>query len=193
MLPRVIISDNGTNLIGAETELRQEIDGWNQTRIKNDLQQKAIEWKFNPPTGSHFGGSWERLIRSVRQVLCALLRQQPLKLNDEALGTLFCEAEAILNARPITKMSSDVNDVDAITPNHLLLLRSGSALPCGEFTQRDYLTALQERQKWLYPNTNVSVGDIVLLIDSSPRNSWFLGRIVETVPDKSSRSCEDKN
>jgi hypothetical protein len=206
--PRVIISDNGTNLIGAERELRQAIDDWNQTRIRNDLQQKAIEWKFNPPTGSHFGGSWERLIRSVRQVLYALLRQQPVKLNDEALGTLFCEVEAILNARPITKMSSDVNDVDAITPNHLLLLRSGPALPCGEFTQHDnytrrrwrqvqfladsfwgrwkkeYLTSLQERQKWLYPKTNVSVGDVVLLVDSSPRNSWSLGRIVETVPDK---------
>jgi hypothetical protein len=141
-------------------------------------------------------------------VLYALLRQQPVKLNDEALGTLFCEVEAILNARPITKMSSDVNDVDAITPNHLLLLRSGPALPCGEFTQHDnytrrrwrqvqfladsfwgrwkkeYLTSLQERQKWLYPKTNVSVGDVVLLVDSSPRNSWSLGRIVETVPDK---------
>ena len=30
------------------------------------------------------------------------------------------------------------------------------------------------------------VGDVVLLVDSSsPRNSWLMGRVVETLPDSS--------
>jgi len=63
---RVIMYDSVTNL------LRQAVDDWNQSHIRNHLQQKAIEWKFNPPTGSHYGGPWERLKRSVRQVFSCL-------------------------------------------------------------------------------------------------------------------------
>jgi len=98
--------------------LQQAVDAWNQSRIRNHLQQKAIECKFNPSSGSHYGGTRERFIRSVRQVLYVMLQQQPIKLYDEVLGTLLCEVKAIHNAPPLTKISSDVNDTDAITANH---------------------------------------------------------------------------
>lgn len=61
-------SDNGTNFIGAERELRTAIEKWNQSRINNVLLQRGIKWTFNPPAGSHHGGPWERLIRSVRKL-----------------------------------------------------------------------------------------------------------------------------
>ncbi|KAJ8418739.1 hypothetical protein AAFF_G00002380 [Aldrovandia affinis] len=51
---------------------------------------------------------------------------------------------------------------------------------------REYLPLLQERQKWSTPRRNFATGDVVLLVDStSPRNSWLLGRVVETLPDSS--------
>ena len=53
---------------------------------------------------------------------------------------IFCEVEAIRNARPITKMSSDVIDIDINIPNHLLLLRSGPELTYGEFPKNDNYT-----------------------------------------------------
>ena len=59
-------SDNGTNLIGAERELIRGIEGWNLEKINDVLSLKGIKWTFNPPTGSHQGGAWERLIR----ILC---------------------------------------------------------------------------------------------------------------------------
>ena len=38
--------------------------------------------------------------------------------------------------------------------------------------------------KWVSNNKNVAVGDIVLVVDNSPRNSWTLGRIMEVVSDR---------
>lgn len=58
-------SDNGTNFVGAERELRGAIERWNHAQINNTLIQKGITWIFNPPSGSHHSGVWDRLIRSV--------------------------------------------------------------------------------------------------------------------------------
>jgi hypothetical protein len=41
-------------------------------------------------------------------------------LNDEALATLICAVEAIVNSRPLTVVSSDQKDMEPWTPNHLL-------------------------------------------------------------------------
>ena len=65
----------------------------------------------------------------------ALMKEQVL--DDEGLNTLLCEVEAIINGRPITKLSDDPRDLEPLTPNHLLLLRSGPVVPPGNFTSRD--------------------------------------------------------
>ncbi|VDI59907.1 Hypothetical predicted protein [Mytilus galloprovincialis] len=96
--PEFIRTDNGTNLVGAEREMREEIERWNIDKINDFMLQKSIKWKFNPPAASHFEGLEERLIRS-----------QTLQLNDENLNTLFCEVEAILNNRPISEVSEHVD------------------------------------------------------------------------------------
>lgn len=88
-------SDNGTNFIGVERELREALNGLNQDKIQSAMLQLGIKWCFNPPAGSHHGGVWERLILMVRNVLKSVLKQQIL--DDEGLQTLLCEAEAILN------------------------------------------------------------------------------------------------
>ena len=68
-----IRSGNGSNLyIGAKRELKAKIDKWNHTQINSELLQKDIKWFFNPPSASHFGGVWERRIRTVRIWLCCL-------------------------------------------------------------------------------------------------------------------------
>jgi hypothetical protein len=122
---KLIWSDNGTNFVGANKQLQQEVGKFNQSRLSNALQLENIKWEFNPPAGSHFGGVWERLIRSMRKILFCLLKEQNVRLNDESLQTLFCEMEAILNGRPITKCSDDPKDLEALTPNSNLLLRPG--------------------------------------------------------------------
>lgn len=97
-----IRSDNGTNLVGAERELRQALSTLEQRQIHQALMKRGVHWSFNPPTASHHGGFWERLIRTVRHVLCSVLKQQTL--DDECLNTVFCEVESIINSRPITSV-----------------------------------------------------------------------------------------
>ena len=42
----------------------------------------------------------------------------------------------------------------------------------------------QERQKWVHPNTNVVVDDMVLVLDSVPMSSWALSRVVNVTTGK---------
>jgi hypothetical protein len=200
-------SDNGTNFVGAERELRESIQQWNTSQIHDAMLQRNIDWQFNPPAGSHHGGVWERLIRSVRNAINSTLKEQTL--DDESLHTLMCEIEFTLNERPITQTSENCGDLEALTPNHLLLMKLGSRLPPGLFVKtdnysrrrwrqiqylanifwqrwvREYLPLLQERQKWFETRRNLTLGDVVLVVDPcAPRNSWPMGIVVETMPDK---------
>lgn len=65
-------------------------------------------------------------------------------LDEEGLQTVLREAEAILNSQPITKASTDPNDREALTPNHLLLLKTMPSLPPGQFQKED----IYARRRW---------------------------------------------
>ena len=67
------------------------------------------------------------MIRSTRKILGSLVKEKTL--NDESLETLICEAESIINGRPLTAISDDQKDLEPLTPNHLLLLRQEASLP----------------------------------------------------------------
>ena len=87
--PTSVYSDNGSNFHTGEQEIRVAIDDWNQRAICEFLHLKNISWKFNPPYASHMGSVWERVIRSIRKILTALLGQQ--LVNEEMLHTLMTE------------------------------------------------------------------------------------------------------
>lgn len=202
----IIRSDNGTNFVGAERELREALAELDQSRINEVMMRKGVQWIFNPPAASHHGGIWERQIRTVRKVLSSVVKQQ--LLEDEGLHTLLCEVESIINGRPLTTNTDHPNDLEPLTPNHLLALKTQPSFPPGVFTKDDvyarrrwrqiqymadlfwrrwtheYLPLLQERQKWLSLKRSFKVGDVVLVADSFlPRNSWMLGRIMRVLPD----------
>lgn len=77
------MSDNGTNFVGAEGELREAVAELNHKQIQGALIPFGVEWSFNPPAGSHHGVIWERMIRIVKCVLNSVLRQQTL--DDDGL------------------------------------------------------------------------------------------------------------
>ena len=147
------------------------------------------------------GGVWERQIRSIRRVLATVMTEQVP--TNETLTTFLVMAEGIINNRPMTPTSSDPNDLEPLTPNHLLIHRPAT-MPKGmierdmssyrnhwrqvqhlanEFWKRwsrEYLISLRQRTIWHGPQRNVAVGDLVLIVDKPlPRNEWSLGRIDE--------------
>ncbi|XP_058456584.1 uncharacterized protein LOC131433979 [Malaya genurostris] len=98
--PVEIHSDNGTNFQGADRLLReqmQEIQG----ELAATFTNTNTKWLFIPPASPHMGGSWERMVRSIKTAMQTAY-DNCRKLDDEALLTLVVEAEAIVNTRPLT-------------------------------------------------------------------------------------------
>ena len=58
--------DNGSNFVGAQRELKESLDEWNQGRIESELIQHGCKWIFQPPTASSISGVWECLVRSEK-------------------------------------------------------------------------------------------------------------------------------
>lgn len=61
------------------------------------LAKQQISFKFIPPSAPHFGGSWEREVRSVKVALEKALGTQ--SVSEEVLRTVLIEIEGILNSR----------------------------------------------------------------------------------------------
>ena len=202
-LPEDVYSENGTNFVGAARELRLLVESWDKAHLQSKLARRGVRWHFNPPAASHQGGSWERIVRSVKRTLLAVAGGVS-SMSDETFTTYLTEVERILNNRPITKVAADSRDAEALTPNALLKGSLDPSLPMGSFTKadgfrkswrltqlladqfwsrwlRDYLPSLQQRQKWLNPERNLTVGDVVLVIgEHSQRGQWPKGLVEET-------------
>ncbi|MCG8431498.1 MAG: hypothetical protein MJA29_10040, partial [Candidatus Omnitrophica bacterium] len=203
--PEKVVCDNGSNLTAGERHLRELIEVLDQDRIVESASQQGIEWKFNPPYGSHHGGVFESLIKSTKRSLNAIVSS--VGLTDEELLTALVEVEGILNSRPLLYCSSDPDDEPVLTPNHFLHGQMGGPLaPYGteelaynprlrwRYVQdliaqfwrrwiREYLPTLQPRGKWLKEQRDLVVDDVVLVSDQkTPRGMWPLGRVTKTFP-----------
>ncbi|XP_062541894.1 uncharacterized protein LOC134209888 [Armigeres subalbatus] len=197
--PVEIYSDNATNFHGAERILRRQIE----TGLAATFTNTSTTWKFIPPGAPHMGGSWERMVRSVKTALCVAYRDE--RLDDEAYQTLLVEAESIVNSRPLTYLPLQSSEEEALTPNHFLLgSSSGVNQPStliGEAQGlrkswnilqrqlnifwkrwvREYLPTLTKRTKWFSKSRNIQPGDLVLLVEDKRRNGWSRGRVVEAI------------
>ncbi len=188
---------------------RVEMNSVREFLLSNDCDCDFPEFQFQPPSASHFGGCWERQIRTVRDVLAPLIQKNGHLLDDELLRTLLCEVMATVNSRPLTVENlNDPTSPRPLTPNHLLTLKSDLILPPpGSFSpadaycrkrwrraqhlsnlfwkrwRKEYLLSLQQRSKWQDRKDELQVGDVVLLSDDSePRNQWPMARVTEVHP-----------
>ena len=125
--PANIWSDNGTNFVGTEKELREALKRLDSERIGDQLSNERVQWHFNSPSLPHFGGAWEHLIQSAKRALRAVVGKQ--HVNDETLLTFMAEVESLMNGRLLTHVSTDYRDEEALTPNHFLLERGNPNFP----------------------------------------------------------------
>lgn len=107
--PQLIFSDNGLNF----------------KRASEILLSRGIKWRFNVPRAPWWGGFWERLIRMTKEALRKTLGRS--FLTWEELDTTLCRIEAAINARPLTALNDDPNDLRPLSPNDFLLQRPTSA------------------------------------------------------------------
>ena len=76
--PHRVISDNGTNFVGAAQDFKECFSQWDGDAMCVQLARGKIIWKFNPPGAPHFEGIWERLVRSCKQAMSAILGNRRL-------------------------------------------------------------------------------------------------------------------
>ena len=122
--PQKIISDNATTFYAANHEL-QEIFKNNQ--VFDIMANKRIKWQFITKHAPWHGGFSERLIALTKSCLKKVIGKSVL--SHEEMRTVICEIEAILNDRPITHMSSDIDSAEPLTPAHLLYGRKLTSTP----------------------------------------------------------------
>ena len=116
--PRDVHSDCNINL-KETSELNIKIK-----RIKKYSSNKQITWHFNPPAAPYMVRIWERIVKTVKNVMFSRIKNTVL--TDFQLMTIFTEIEAIINNRPLTYISDKPVDLEPLTPNHLLLGRYNS-------------------------------------------------------------------
>ena len=201
--PSTIIRDNGTNFGGAANELKVFMNQWDKAKNESDLAQKKIVWKLNPPGTPHFGGIWEKLVQSGKNIMIPILDNR--SLTDEVLSTTKCLVEQKLNARPLTAVSDGPEDLTALTPNHFLLGQENASAPFMPSSERyldlrisfktvqvyadmiwkrwtrEYLPQCNQRSKWSKEHApNPKEGKLVWLVaDSVKLCEYKLGQIIE--------------
>ena len=116
--PETMTSDNGWNFIGANRELQELVTKLDQQKITKSSVSHGIEWNFNPPTASHFGGVFEIMIKAAKKSVYGILGNADV--TDEELMTAFVSVEALINSRPLTYQSASPCDITPLTPSHFL-------------------------------------------------------------------------
>ena len=101
--PSNVISDNGKCFISEETQ--------------NFVSNKNIIWKFNLESAPWQGGFFERMVQSVKRCLRKTLVNA--RLNFLQMLTLLLKIELIINNRPLTYLSNELDELP-ITPNNLI-------------------------------------------------------------------------
>lgn len=75
---QTMMSDNGSNFVGARRELKSLEDILQSQYLTNQLAREGTHWKLIPPSAPHFGGMWEAGVKSVKHHLIFVLCSEPL-------------------------------------------------------------------------------------------------------------------
>jgi len=135
-MPESIYSDNDTNFVGANNQLREKYALLNSDNHKEIISKFAcdhrITWYFIPPAAPHFEELWESMVKLFKHHFKCVVGDS--LFTFEELNTFAIKIEGILNSRPITTLSSDPNDLLVLSSAHYLIDKSLTTLPEGDLT-----------------------------------------------------------
>lgn len=187
--PLIIRSDNAKTFLSASKLVEQ---------------RHGTSWSFNTSRAPWTGGCWERMVRTVKAALRFSLKGNNFSYID--LCTYVCQAEGLVNSRPITYMNGHDDEVRPLCPNHFLqLCASDNAIGDCSVSQKKlaihFLSSSCRLQKFFTrwraeyvrhlqcnraqpSGTPLKVNDVALLDNGSKRTFWPLCRVVEVYPGR---------
>lgn len=137
----------------------------------------------------------------------SLTSRRSLPTSIEELTTILAQIEACLNSRPLTRINSNDDGIEALTPGHFLIGRPIEALPdsidqsrpltlqkrwhlcqsvLNHFWKRwsgEYISSLQRYAKWNKTTRNIKVDDVVIVKeDGLLPTKWAMARVIKVHP-----------
>ncbi|GBM76504.1 hypothetical protein AVEN_102761-1 [Araneus ventricosus] len=205
---RKILSDNATKFVGTKNESNRIFKLMEQqdALFQNFLSEEEITWSHIPPRAPHHGGLWEVGVKAFKFYFKRVVSNTCL--TYEEFLTILIQIEGLLNSRPLTPLSCEVEDLEILTPGHFLIGRPITAIPeplmvelndnrlnrwqlltkkvqtIWKHWSKNYLNNLQQRHKWMFKKDNIKIGDMVLIKEDVPVSNWPLGRVVKLYPGK---------
>ena len=201
--PEIVYSDQGSNFVGVNHELRQQYELWNKSAQAWGSAWPQVEWRFAPPYSPRWNGHVEIMVKLFKKTLHNLMASHTQNLRTEEFYTLCATAAGMMNRRPLVQLGSE-GDREVLTPAHFLLggnpyLGLSPSLPedadlrqrktevdriAGELwvrLQEEYVRA-QARYAKSKGRAGISLrpGDMVLVLNErTPVGLWAIGTILE--------------
>ena len=181
-------------------------------KVKEFALDRNIDWKFNVPTASWWGGFFEICGKLVKRCLKKVLGNA--KLSYEELESVLIETEGVLNSRPLTYVYDELTETP-LTPCHLVIARRlldqslATTVPVNTLPRREryldgplthfrnqwkkeYLTEIREYQKLKggEPRRTIQEGDVVhIYTDKTPRQQWRIGKVEKLLQGQDNVVC----
>ncbi|KAL9987899.1 hypothetical protein ACROYT_G002279 [Oculina patagonica] len=202
--PEKIYSDPGSQLVGAERELKEAWQRIDRESLQKDSAQNGSTWVFGPADSPWHQGAVESLIKAAKRAIHFSVSNQRLSVPE--FLTVCCEVSNLLNERPIGVKPSVDSVINALTPNSLLLGRATASNPMGwqpcdtsivtryhlvqsvveDFWKRWtelYAPALVVHRKWHTATRNLRPGDVVIVADKNTlRGDYRLALVKDVFP-----------
>ena len=212
-VPDLIVSDNYSTFKAVDKGLQElyqkiDFDSLEQMTGYEFMNSNGIKWHFSPPSGSHFGGVFEIVVKAFKRSFYAIYKRAELTRSE--FITAVTECEFYLNSRPIVAAKND-GDTPVLTPNHFLIGQAGGQSLCPPLKERlnlydrfhylqetldhfwsrfmcEFLPNLHARKKWTDEVKELRENQLVIHLDDQlPRGKWELVLVQKIVRGEDKR------
>jgi hypothetical protein len=210
-VPATLTSDNQTSFRKADKEITEwyKTVNWDAVQEATGLgfrpSSDGIQWHFNPPNASHFGGIFEIIVKALKRAMKTVIGRADL--DKEAFRTCVSKIMFMLNNQPI-QQSGSIQDQAPLTPNSFVLGDLANTVFPPDFPEvtnldrklkqqievqksvwkrffLEFVPLLGPRQKWSQEQENLKVNEVVIELDENqPRGVWRLMRVSKIFPSQ---------
>ncbi len=207
--PKTMYSDNAACFRAAAKYMRQM---YQSKRVHDYLSKRNIVWRFSPSLAPWWGGFWERMVKTTKEVLTSTMGRK--EVDMDVFATFVTEASGIINSRPLLYFG---DDDFALSPDQLLkggftnhtLNTEAPDVPDTLEEQNAHINAREQMRRKLVaeywtafnamflkdlslfhvskkgPSKGVQLGQVVLIKqDKISRREWKMAQITGITPGK---------